>query len=298
MKHGSDWYKREPQAYLGGVQGLTAKEHAVYAVVLDLIYVHGGSVNNDPRWIAGWISDMGSAAVRKAIASLVERGKLIIDGAEITQKRAKTEAKTRENVRETAQKHGKIGGKKSAEKRASSREINNLGEAPATGETQAEKRREEKNIDGGDRAHAREAANPPPVSESFQTDREAILEAIGADPISGMFGPNGKQIGRLADMQEARRWRDELGLGLDEVLTVIREVIAGKRDGPPNSFSYFTGAMQRLAGQKNRPALTPIEGGQNDQRAHHNGGTGQPSAQRRAHESLASAFARAIPDEP
>lgn len=155
---------------------------------------------------------------------------------------------------------------------------------------------ETKSIGGGGYAHAREENLSPP-SGHVQSDREAILEAIGADPISGMFGPNGKQIGRLADMQEARRWRDELGLGLDEVLTVIREVIAAKRDGPPNSFSYFTAAMQRFAGQKNRPALTPIEGGQNDQRAHHRG-DGQPSAQRRAHASLASAFARTIPDEP
>lgn len=83
MRHGSDWYKREPAAYLGGVQGLTAKEHAVYAVTLDLIYAHGGAINNDPSWIAGWISDMGSAAVRKALAMLCKRGKLSIVGNHI-----------------------------------------------------------------------------------------------------------------------------------------------------------------------------------------------------------------------
>lgn len=107
MKHGSEWYKRDPQAYLGGVQGLTAKEHAVYSVTLDLIYQHGGSVNNDPKWIAGWISDMGAATVRKAIQSLVEKGKLGVEGDQITQKRAKNQAKTRENLTETAGKNGK-----------------------------------------------------------------------------------------------------------------------------------------------------------------------------------------------
>lgn len=141
MKHGADWYQREPVAYLGGVQGLTAKEHAVYSVVLDLIYLHGGSVNNDPAWIAGWISDMGSHAVRKAINSLVERGKLAIEGDQITQKRAKTQAKTKENVRETRRESGKKGGKRSGESRRQSKENNNISEASAS--TREEERREE-----------------------------------------------------------------------------------------------------------------------------------------------------------
>ena len=144
MRQGSDWYKREPASYLGGVQGLTAKEHAVYSVTVDLIYQHGGSVNNDPSWIAGWIKDMGSAAVRKTISSLCERGKLQIEGDQITQKRAKNEAKTKENLRENARKNGEKGGKKSAEIRAANKKNNDLAEAPASTEIQADKIREDK----------------------------------------------------------------------------------------------------------------------------------------------------------
>ena len=144
MKHGADWYQREPVAYLGGVQGLTAKEHAVYAVVLDLIYLHGGSVNNDPSWISGWISDMGSHATRKAIQSLVERGKLVIEGDQLTQKRAKTQAKTKENVRETRRESGKKGGVNSGKSRSAASKNNNLCEASAS--TREDKRREENTI--------------------------------------------------------------------------------------------------------------------------------------------------------
>ena len=144
MKHGSEWYKREPAAYLGGVQGMTAKEHAVYSVTLDLIYQHGGSVNNDPSWIAGWIKDMGAAAVRKALETLACRGKLVIDGDQITQKRAKTEAKTKENVTQTARESGKKGGKKSAELRATLIKNNDLAKPHATPEKQADKTREDK----------------------------------------------------------------------------------------------------------------------------------------------------------
>lgn len=144
MRHGSDWYKREPAAYLGGVQGMTAKEHAVYSVTLDLIYAHGGAVNNDPAWIAGWVKDMGPASVRKALESLADRGKLIISGSEITQKRAKTEAKTKENVAETARKNGKKGGEKSAKNRAATNKSNDLSEATASTKNQADKTRLDK----------------------------------------------------------------------------------------------------------------------------------------------------------
>ena len=175
MRHGSDWYKREPQSYLGGVQGLTAKEHAVFSVVLDLIYLHGGSVNNDPRWIAGWITDMGAAAVRKAVASLEERGKIIIEGDQITQKRAKTEAKTKENLRETARKNGEKGGKKSAEKRAANNKNKDLDVPTAKTKTQADKIREDKNRDNNSEdksssllsARARDDDDPPDQYQEF-----------------------------------------------------------------------------------------------------------------------------------
>lgn len=145
MKHGSDWYKREPNAYLGGVQGFTAKEHAVFSVVLDLIYSHGGSVNNDPSWFAGWIKDMGAASVRKAIDALVAAGKLDVEGDQLTQKRAKTEAKTKENLRETREKSGKKGGIASGKSRTTSNEINSLDEAPAS--PREEKRREDSKVE-------------------------------------------------------------------------------------------------------------------------------------------------------
>lgn len=139
---GLSWYKRQPAAYLGGVQGLTSKQHAVYSVVLDLIYVHGGYINNDPRWIAGWISDMGSASVRTAIESLIECGKLQLEEGRLTQKRAKSEVKTERNQRETREKLASFAGKRSAESRARSNEINDLVQP----DVQPDKIREDKRI--------------------------------------------------------------------------------------------------------------------------------------------------------
>uniref|UniRef100_UPI004048C2B7 DUF1376 domain-containing protein n=1 Tax=Yoonia sp. TaxID=2212373 RepID=UPI004048C2B7 len=243
MRHGSEWYKREPAAYLGGVQGLSAKEHAVYSVVLDLIYAHGGSVNNDPSWVAGWIKDMGAASVRTTIASLVERHKLVIDGDQITEKRAKTEAKTKENLSETAKKNGKKGGEKSAELRGAANKSNNLAEPPAATENQADKIRLDK-ITDDDSARA------------VLTFRESVLEAAGHDR-SGVTA-NGKVVGQIGEWAEFQKACDDLSISEAEALTVVAETTQRKRDGPATSLRYFKQPLQEFAGAKFAAPLNPI----------------------------------------
>lgn len=79
--------------------------------------------------------------------------------------------------------------------------------------------------------------------------REKILLAVGADPVSGMIGPNGTVLGRPDHMAIAKQWVDGLGLSEVEVINVIRDVVAGLKQ-PVSSFRYFTPAMQRLADAK------------------------------------------------
>jgi hypothetical protein len=96
-----------------------------------------------------------------------------------------------------------------------------------------------------------------PISQSADpTFRERILEASGGDPVSGLTGHGGRRIGTQADMLEAGRWL-AMGLTEAECLTEIAAVMAKKRDGPPSKLSYFTPAMQRLAGAKTAPTLSP-----------------------------------------
>ena len=182
---GLEWYKREPAAYLKDVQGLSAKEHAVYSVVLDLIYVHGGTLNNDPGWIGGWIKDMGAAAVRNAISTLVDRGILIIEKDKITQKRAQSEVKTKRNHRKNASVSGRIGGERSAELRRANKENNDLGEADPKSEIQPEKRREEKSIEKGTTVPKKKnqteldiGASPAATSGKSQSNFDEEFEAV------------------------------------------------------------------------------------------------------------------------
>ena len=103
--------------------------------------------------------------------------------------------------------------------------------------------------------------------EAPQTDREAILEAIGVDPVSGITGPSGRMLGTQADMAEMGRWLDLPGITVPIILPEVRRIMAGKRDGPPSTFRFFTAAIQRLSGEISRPPLEPtrpINGGKHD----------------------------------
>lgn len=102
--------------------------------------------------------------------------------------------------------------------------------------------------------------------EAVSTDREALLQAIGVDPVSGITGPSGRQLGTQADMAEVARWLDLPGITIPLILTAVQDVMARKRDGPPSSFRFFSKAIQRLSGELTRPPLDPIHinGGKHD----------------------------------
>lgn len=106
-------------------------------------------------------------------------------------------------------------------------------------------------------------ATRPPIPTSQQppgdpTLRERILTACGADPVSGLTGPNGAMLGTRIDMMAVQRWRDDLGLSPPEILAVVADVMAKKRDGPPSRLTYFDRPMQAEAGRKSQPKLEPI----------------------------------------
>jgi hypothetical protein len=123
-------------------------------------------------------------------------------------------------------------------------------ENPAPGAPEPSRTIIEPSVGGGGSARARE------TDPSDQTDRERLLLAMGHDP-SGVTAA-GRIVGNPADMAEAARWR-ALGLSQEQQVAVIAEVMARKRDGPPISFSYFTAAMQRRAGELAKPPLQPTE---------------------------------------
>lgn len=117
--------------------------------------------------------------------------------------------------------------------------------------------------DGGDareptHAHTHEAPPPPAPRPEDRTFRESMLDAMGCDR-SGLIGPSGRMIGGQADMLVAAGWIRDLGLTGEQIIVVIGETMARKRDpGPPSTFKFFTKAMQRFAADL-EDAARPIQ---------------------------------------
>jgi len=114
---------------------------------------------------------------------------------------------------------------------------------------------------------ARDAS--PAVSEQDQTARERLLSAMGADPTSGMIGPNGTRLGTMNDMAEAQKWVD-LGISVDDQCRLISERMTQQRSKnatfTPRSFGYFSGAMADFAARKSAP-LQPSQANKPDEKA-------------------------------
>ena len=299
------YFPMYPTDFEAKTSHLTLLEDGVYNRLLRLCWMTPGcSIPADEAWIMRRLrarTDEEQEAVRSVLDEFFTVNKGRYSNARLS--RVFSEANESHAKRKTAGAKGGAAKSLKTNKTGSS----NAKAKPKQPEPEPEP---ELSIGGGGDARAREAApdpDPPapPVPSrpappgDDPTEREQILAAIGADPISGMFGPNGKCLGNMADMQEARRWRDDLGLTVEEIIQTIREVMAKKRDSPPSTFRYFSGAMQRFAGSKSRPTLTPIDGGTHE-RTHDAAGNGwSPSTPTgRANANLIAGFARAVSDEP
>jgi len=81
------WYKRDPDAALGGMMGLTLEERGAYNTVLDLIYSHADRLPDDDRFLAGWCN-CDVRVWRRLKDRLIELGKLTAEGGLIRNGRA------------------------------------------------------------------------------------------------------------------------------------------------------------------------------------------------------------------
>ncbi|MDB5531542.1 MAG: hypothetical protein JWR51_4645 [Devosia sp.] len=123
------WYRRFPDNFIAGTAGLTLEEKGAYSLVLDLMYVRGGPIPDEPRYIAG----VCNCSVRKwnAIrARLIQVGKItVVDGCLMNARAEKELENAAKDARELAE-NGAKGGNKTAENRTASSKTNSLGAAP------------------------------------------------------------------------------------------------------------------------------------------------------------------------
>ncbi len=237
-----------PADFMHGVRGLSAQDVGVYTMLLCRIYEADGPVEWHALRLATYCG-MRRATFEKTVARLVDLGKLSIENGMLTNARAMIEISSRANKLKNNSKAGKA----SAEKRQQNQHINSTDVQRTLNHTDTDTDTDkDKEGGGGGSARGAEKPDPKPGEPTF---RERLLTAIGADPVSGMIGPNGRTLGTKTDMIEAGRWLTDLGLTEAECLVQAAETISTKRDGPPSKFSYFTPAMTRLAGAKSAPPL-------------------------------------------
>jgi hypothetical protein len=78
--NGLPYYKRYPRDFLDGTAGWPLDLKGAYSTILDLIYLHGGRLVDEPRFIAGHLG-CSVRAWNQYRATLIEKGNLqIIDG--------------------------------------------------------------------------------------------------------------------------------------------------------------------------------------------------------------------------
>lgn len=87
------YYKRFPRDFLEGTIGLSFEEKGAYAIVLDLIYMRGGQLEDDARYIAGQLG-CSVRLWKSLLSSLVSKGKITVKNGFICNFRAEKELET------------------------------------------------------------------------------------------------------------------------------------------------------------------------------------------------------------
>jgi uncharacterized protein YdaU (DUF1376 family) len=234
--NGLPYYKAYPRDFIEGTVGMPFEMKAAYRLVLDLIYMQGGRLPDEPRYIAGLLG----CSVKKwngLRSALIEAGKIFVIDEFLANYRADKELEILGKFQDQQ--------RKNRSKPNKNKDI----QTPRFDHTEPEP---DTDIGGGGSACAREVE----TRQAEPSDRERILAAIGLGP-DGVAGPS-RFLGTQGDMAEAARWMEMPGLSVDVICAEVARIMACKSDGPPASFKYFTGAMQRLSGQLSAPALQPL----------------------------------------
>jgi uncharacterized protein YdaU (DUF1376 family) len=81
------WYPRDMNAALTGMASLTLEERGAYNTVLDLIYAHGGAVDDNDRFLAGWCR-VDVRVWKRIRERLIAEKKLYVNGSTLRNARA------------------------------------------------------------------------------------------------------------------------------------------------------------------------------------------------------------------
>jgi uncharacterized protein YdaU (DUF1376 family) len=217
------WIKWYANDFLSGIAELSPHEIAVYTVVINRIYDEDGPVRDEPRKIARRCN-MRLPQCEKALASLVESGKLSRENGCLANPRARKEIAKRQERNTKA-----------------TRNINQR--------WQKEREKANENNDGSIRAYKNLARAHGKISEVRKKEEgedaredvskvhDRVAEICGADVVKS---PTWMTLGTV------RLWLER---GFDperDIYPTVEDVMRCRSDpDPPRSPNYFTSAIER-----------------------------------------------------
>ena len=248
-------------AFQRDTQHLSADEFGAYFLILMAMWTRESCDFPDDDNRLARVSRVSTRLWRSRIGPALRGFFQSIDGALISKRLRQEAAFTEEALqKQSDRKRGTYakpqGVRNSSEENdeKSRKSLNNNKQASSTDNTTDEPRnyptQQPNNLHTAAQYSAREDFPDDP------THRERLLTAAGADPVSGIIGPNGTVLGKVSDMERAKRW-SKLGLSIETQCAVIKEAIDRKKDTDqffvPRSFAYFDGAMDDAAQAGSRP---------------------------------------------
>lgn len=249
------WYKRDPNAALAGMMELTLEERGAYNTVLDLIYSHDGSVDDDERFIAGWLR-CDVRVWRRIRAKLIDLGKLYVDGPSLRNDRADVEVDRGLHRLASAAEAGRSSARKRS---AESNKNNKLN--PTSVENPLERittttREEEMCSD----AQARATADPSTATGSPKAAGKSLITEQAhrlADLVRGALAVDQDEPMFFGLPYRAQFWIDK-GLEPEAVVIAAKTIAARKRDGPPN-LAYLEKAIPSEVAKLTQPAAEVVQ---------------------------------------
>lgn len=250
--NGLPYYKAYPRDFIEGTIGMDFETKAAYRLVLDLIYMQGGNLPDDARYISGLLG----CTVKKWNSlrdKLIAAGKIVVRGNHLANYRADKELETLGKLQD-----------KQRENRSRPNKNKAL-ESPRFDHTEPEPDTETSTTS------MPPAVVAPAVAEQSNdglTRREQVLTLMGLDTTG--ITPAGSFTGTTNDQAELPKW-DALGLSRAEQDGVIRDMLAKqRRKSPhfvPNRWSWFTAGMRDLADGKRAQPSQPAEASLETRRA-------------------------------
>lgn len=118
----TNWYKRDPTAFLMGTMSLSFEQKGAYSIVLDLIYEKSGPIPDNDGWIAG-VMGLSARKWRVLKNDLIEAGKISIENGHIWNVRAAEELEDRAKLSRKRADIGAKGGRTVSERSASGQRV-------------------------------------------------------------------------------------------------------------------------------------------------------------------------------